>query len=161
MNLITDSLPAAALGVEPPEPDIMKQPPCDTKKSLFSGGLGIKIALEGAMIGSISLIAYVVGNRYFNAGSTMTFAVLSLSQLVHAFHMRSDHPLSEIGFFTNPKLIASFLICAFLQISVITLPFAARIFSVTPLSTAAWCVVIILSLLPLPLVELQKRLQKA
>ena len=161
VNLITDSLPAAALGVEPPEPDIMKQPPCDTKKSLFSGGLGIKIALEGAMIGSISLIAYVVGNRYFNAGSTMTFAVLSLSQLVHAFHMRSDHPLSEIGFFTNPKLIASFLICAFLQISVITLPFAARIFSVTPLSTAAWCVVIILSLLPLPLVELQKRLQKA
>lgn len=161
VNLITDSLPAAALGVEPPEPDIMKQPPCDTKKSLFSGGLGIKIALEGAMIGSISLIAYIVGNRYFHAGSTMTFAVLSLSQLVHAFHMRSDHPLSEIGFFTNPKLIASFLICAFLQISVITLPFAARIFSVTPLSTAAWCVVIILSLLPLPLVELQKRLQKA
>lgn len=91
----------------------------------------------------------------------MTFAVLSLSQLVHAFHMRSDHPLAEIGFFTNPNLILSFVLCAFLQVSVIMLPFAARIFSVTPLSTAAWCVVILLSLLPLPLVELQKRLQKA
>lgn len=161
VNLITDSLPAAALGVEPPEKDVMNQPPCNTGKSLFAGGLGYKIAFEGAMIGAISLIAYVIGNHYFNAGSTMTFAVLSLSQLVHSFHMRSDHPLSEIGFFTNPKLLCSFVICAFLQIGVIMFPFAAKIFSVTPLSVSAWCVVAILSLLPLPLVELQKRMQKA
>ncbi len=161
VNLITDSLPAAALGVEPTEKDIMKQPPCDTGKSLFAGGLGFKIAFEGAMIGAISLMAYVIGNHYFNAGSTMTFAVLSLSQLVHSFHMRSDRPLSDIGFFTNPKLLLSFVICAFLQISVITFPFAAKIFSVTPLSVGAWCIVAILSLLPLPIVELQKRAQKA
>ncbi len=161
VNLITDSLPAAALGVEPPEKDVMEQPPCNTGTSLFSGGLGYKIAFEGAMIGGIALMAYVIGNRYFNAGSTMTFAVLSLSQLVHSFHMRSDHPLSDIGFFTNPKLLFAFIICAFLQISVIMFPFAASIFSVTPLSVGAWCVVAILSLLPLPLVELQKRLQKA
>lgn len=161
VNLITDSLPAAALGVEPPEKDVMNRPPCNPGKSLFAGGLGFKIALEGAMIGAIALMAYVIGNHYFNAGSTMTFAVLSLSQLVHAFHMRSDRPLSEIGFFTNPKLLLSFALCAFLQISVITVPFAAKIFSVTPLSVGAWCVVAILSLLPLPLVELQKRMQKA
>lgn len=160
VNLITDSLPAAALGVEPPEKDVMKQPPCNTGKSLFSGGLGFKIAFEGAMIGAISLMAYVIGNHYFNAGSTMTFAVLSLSQLIHAFHMRSDRPLAEIGFFTNPKLLLSFVICAFLQISVIMFPFAAKIFSVTTLSVSAWCVVAILSLLPLPIVELQKRSQK-
>lgn len=161
VNLITDSLPAAALGVEPPEKDVMKHPPYHTGKSLFAGGLGYKIAFEGAMIGAISLMAYVIGNHYFNAGSTMTFAVLSLSQLVHSFHMRSDHPLAEIGFFTNPKLLLSFVLCAFLQISVITIPFAAEIFSVTPLSTGAWCVVTILSLMPLPIVELQKRTQKA
>lgn len=161
VNLITDSLPAAALGVEPPEKDVMNRPPCNPGKSLFAGGLGFKIALEGAMIGAIALMAYVIGNHYFNAGSTMTFAVLSLSQLVHSFHMRSDRPLSEIGFFTNPKLLFSFALCAFLQISVITVPFAAKIFSVTPLSVGAWCVVAILSLLPLPLVELQKRMQKA
>lgn len=161
VNLITDSLPAAALGVEPPEKDVMKHPPCNTGKSLFSGGLGYKIAFEGAMIGAIALMAYVIGNHYYSAGSTMTFAVLSLSQLVHSFHMRSDRPLSDIGFFTNPKLLFSFLICAFLQISVITVPFAAEIFSVTPLSVSAWCVVAILSLLPLPIVELQKRAQKA
>ena len=161
VNLITDSLPAAALGVEPPEKDVMEHPPTNTGKSLFSGGLGYKIAFEGAMIGGIALMAYVLGNRYFNAGSTMTFAVLSLSQLVHSFHMRSDHPLADIGFFTNPKLLFSFILCAFLQISVITFPFAAKIFSVTPLSTGAWCVVTILSLLPLPIVELQKRMQKA
>lgn len=161
VNLITDSLPAAALGVEPPEKDIMKRPPCNTGKSLFSGGLGYKIAFEGAMIGAISLMAYVIGNHYFNAGSTMTFAVLSLSQLVHSFHTRSDLPLSDIGFFTNPKLLLSFILCAFLQISVLTVPFAAEIFSVTPLSVSAWCVIAILSLLPLPIVELQKRAQKA
>ncbi len=159
VNLITDSLPAAALGVEPPEKDVMKQPPCSSGKSLFSGGLGCKIAIEGAMIGCISLMAYVIGNRFFNAGSTMTFAVLSLSQLVHAFNMRSDRSLSDIGFFSNPKLLFAFLLCSFLQISVITLPFAARIFSVTPLSATAWGVVTILSLLPLPLVELQKRVR--
>ncbi len=161
VNLITDSLPAAALGVEPPEKDVMKHPPCNTGKSLFSGGLGYKIAFEGAMIGAVALMAYVIGNHYFQAGSTMTFAVLSLSQLVHSFHMRSDRPLSDIGFFTNPKLLLSFLICAFLQISVITVPYAAEIFSVTPLSVSAWCLVAILSLLPLPIVELQKRAQKA
>lgn len=161
VNLITDSLPAAALGVEPPEKDVMKHPPFHTGKSLFSGGLGFKIAFEGAMIGAIALMAYVIGNHYFGAGSTMTFAVLSLSQLVHSFHMRSDRPLADIGFFTNPKLLFSFALCAFLQISVITFPFAAKIFSVTPLPVAAWCVVIILSLLPLPVVELQKRMQKA
>lgn len=161
VNLITDSLPAAALGVEPPEKDVMQRPPCNTGKSLFAGGLGYKIAFEGAMIGAIALMAYVIGNHYFNAGTTMTFAVLSLSQLVHSFHMRSDHPLADIGFFTNPKLLFSFALCAFLQISVIMLPFAAEIFSVTPLSKSAWCVVAILSLLPLPIVELQKRAQKA
>ena len=161
VNLITDSLPAAALGVEPPEKDVMKHPPFHAGKSLFAGGLGFKIAFEGAMIGAIALIAYVIGNRWFGAGHTMTFAVLSLSQLVHSFHMRSDHPLADIGFFSNPKLLFSFALCAFLQISVITFPFAAKIFSVTPLSATAWCVVAILSLLPLPIVELQKRMQKA
>ena len=161
VNLITDSLPAAALGVEPPEKDVMKHPPCNTGKSLFAGGLGYKIAFEGAMIGAISLMAYVIGNHRFGAGSTMPFAVLSLSQLVHSFHMRSDRPLADIGFFTNPKLLFSFALCAFLQISVITFPFAAKIFSVTPLSVSAWCIVAILSLLPLPIVEIQKRMQKA
>lgn len=159
VNLITDSLPAAALGVEPPEKDVMKHPPYRTGNSLFSDGLGFKIAFEGAMIGAIALMAYVIGNHYFRAGSTMTFAVLSLSQLVHAFHMRSDRPLSDIGFFTNPKLLFSFALCSFLQIGVITFPFAAKIFSVTPLSVGAWCVVALLSLLPLPIVELQKRMQ--
>ncbi len=161
VNLITDSLPAAALGVEPPEKDVMQRPPCNTGKSLFSGGLGYKIAFEGVMIGTLALLAYVIGNRFFHAGSTMTFAVLSLSQLIHAFHMRSDRPLSDIGFFTNPKLLLSFVICSFLQISVITFPFAANIFSVVPLSVGAWCVVALLSLAPLPIVELQKIVQRS
>ena len=157
VNLITDSLPAAALGVEPTPKDIMKQPPAKSGKSLFSGGLGTKIALEGIMIGFLALLAYVAGNRFFSAGSTMAFAVLSLSQLVHALQMRSEQSVFTIGFFSNPKLLLSCLFCAFLQIAVICVPFAAKIFMVTPLSAAGWVFVAILSFLPLPIVELQKR----
>lgn len=157
VNLITDSLPAAALGVEPARADVMWQPPSKTGKSLFSDGLGIKIALEGMMIGFLALIAYVTGNRFFGSGSTMAFAVLSLSQLVHSFQMRSEKSVFSVGFFSNPKLLLSCILCAFLQIAVICFPFAAKIFAVTPLTPAGWLLVALLSFLPLPIVELQKR----
>lgn len=157
VNLITDSLPAAALGVEPARHDVMKHPPEQVKKSLFANGVGIKIALEGIMIGFLSLLAYVIGNRFFGTGSTMTFAVLSLSQLVHSLQMRSEQSVFSIGLFTNQKLILSCILCAFLQVSVICFPFAANLFLVTPLTPAAWTVVILLSCLPLPIVEFQKR----
>jgi Ca2+-transporting ATPase len=91
----------------------------------------------------------------------MSFAVLSLSQLFHSFNMRSEHSLSEIGVFSNRKLVYSFIICSFLQIIVITVPQLARIFQVVPLNFRQWAIVILLSFAPIAVVEIQKKLNHA
>lgn len=151
VNLVTDSLPAIALGVEPPAKDIMKRKPISPKKGMFADGLVFKIIFEGAMIGLLALIAYLLG------GTTCCFAVLSLSQLFHAFNMRSEHSLRTIGLWSNPKMLLSFIVCAFLQIAVISIEPLAKIFQVTPLSPIQWVLTAVLSFLPIPIVEVQKR----
>lgn len=151
INLVTDSFPALCLGVEPPEKDIMKRPPKKEKDGIFSLGSVVQILAEGMFIGALSLIAYIIGN------STMCFAVLSFSQLVHSFNMRSEHSLKNIGVFSNRKLFISVLLCIALQISVIALPVLQPIFHTTSLSVTQWIIVVFLSLIPIPLVELEKR----
>ena len=99
VNLVTDSLPAIALGMEPAEENIMERPPRKNTGSLFGDGLGGRILLEGVMIGVLALLAFGIGHVYFDqedgyaVGRTMAFAVLSLSQLVHAFNMRGEGSL--------------------------------------------------------------------
>lgn len=154
VNLVTDSLPAIALGVEPPATDIMNRKPISPKKGMFADGLVFKIIFEGAMIGFLALIAYMLG------GTTCCFAVLSLSQLCHAFNMRSEHSLRTIGLWSNSKMLISFLICAFLQIAVISYKPLANIFQVQPLSPIQWIFTGILSFLPIPIVEIQKHLSR-
>lgn len=176
VNLVTDSLPAIALGVDPPAKDIMDKKPVPANKGMFADGLGLRIALEGMMIGALSLIAFIVGIRFFDApganqpslallltdvtpkvGRTMAFAVLSLSQLFHAFNMRSEHSIFKIGLFTNKKLCLSFLVCTFLQTVVISVPALAAVFKVVPLSPLQWFITIALSIAPIAIVELQKK----
>ena len=161
VNLVTDSLPAIALGVDPPEKDIMeRQPRRDT--SLFSGGLGSQILVEGLMIGMLALLAFGIGHLYFDAdgvhtiGRTMAFAVLSLSQLVHAFNMRTEHSLFHVSPFGNPALLTAFCIGCILQIGVIMVEPLSVIFQVCPLGWTEWLIVAALSFLPLPIVELEK-----
>ena len=113
------------------------------------------IIVEGMFIGSLALFAYMLGGDA--AGSTMCFAVLSLSQLVHSMNMRSSHSLFKIGFFTNAKLLFSVLLCIALQCAVISLPTLQLIFKTTSLSAVQWFIVAVLALLPVPLVELEKR----
>lgn len=151
INLVTDSFPALCLGVEPPDSDIMKKPPISAGKGMFSFGSVFQMIVEGMFIGSLALFAYTAGN------STMCFAVLSLSQLVHSFNMRSSHSLTETGLFSNKKLFFSVLLCAALQCCVITLPVLQGIFHTVPLTATQWGMVTVLSLLPIPLVELEKR----
>lgn len=153
VNLVTDSLPAIALGVEPPEEGIMKRPPVSPKKGIFSDGLVLQIIVEGAMIGMLAMIAYLLG------GSTYAFAVLSFSQLFHAFNMRSRRSLFHIGFFSNAKMVAAFLACSLLQSAVLTFPALARVFQVVPLDVSGWGIVLGLSAAPVVLCELQKRLR--
>lgn len=162
VNLVTDSLPAIALGLEPAEKDVMERPPRTQEATLFSGGLGSRIAVEGMMIGMLALLAFGVGHVYFDreqgyaAGRTMAFAVLSLSQLVHAFNMRTEHSLFSIPLLGNPFLIGAFFAGVLLQAGVIMSAPLAAIFKVCPLSAEQWLIVAGLSLAPLPVVELEK-----
>ncbi len=166
VNLVTDSLPAISLGMELPDPDVMKRKPVPPSGSFFTPSLTIRILLEGALIGGLSLIAFLLGLRYGSGTSeqnlalarTMSFCVLSLSQLFHSFNMRSSHSLFSRRLRPNPRLFFSFLFCAALQISVVMIPFLSAIFRVTPLSGLQWATVLLLSMFPLPVVELQKRL---
>lgn len=162
INLITDSLPAIALGMEAPDKDIMNRPPVPPANSMFSGGLGFKIAAEGMMIGSLALLAFLLGYRYMDNGNlllgqTMCFCVLSLSQLFHSFNMRSKRSIAEIGIFTNHQLFASFALCFLLQTSVVTFEPLRTIFRVSSLDLIQWIIVILLSFCPIVVVELQKK----
>ena len=141
VNLVTDSLPALALGVEPSDPDIMKKP-SDTKKSIFSGGAGRNIIIEGCFIGALAFLAFTIGRVFFDTsgepviGRTMTFAVLSISQLVHSFNLKSEHSIFKTGIFGNTKLIFAFVIGLVMQVSVISVPFLAEIFKAVPLNAS-------------------------
>lgn len=180
VNLVTDSLPAISLGVEPAAKDIMKKKPVPPDKGMFADGLVFKIIIEGIMIGFLSLLAFIIGTRVYDSqgitdpllkyastvsisavidpkvGRTMAFAVLSLSQLFHSFNMRSEHSLTKIGLFSNIKLLLSFFVCGFLQTVVISVQPLANIFKVVPLNPTQWSVVLILSFLPIVIVEIQK-----
>ena len=154
INLVTDSFPALCLGVEPPDSDIMHRPPVRSGSSMFSFSSVFQMVVEGMFIGSLALVAYAAGN------STMCFAVLSLSQLVHSFNMRSQQSLTKIGIFGNKKLFFSVVLCIALQCCVIMVPALQGIFHTTTLTGSQWGLVIVLSLLPIPLVELEKRLSR-
>jgi len=161
VNLVTDSLPAIALGLDPAEKDIMEREP-RKETSLFGGGMGSRIAVEGMMIGMLALLAFGIGHIYFDGGQgyttgrTMAFAVLSLSQLVHAFNMRTEHSLTQIYIGSNPYLVGAFLAGCMLQAMVIMIePFSA-VFGVCPLTGKEWLIVAGLSMVPLPVVELEK-----
>jgi Ca2+-transporting ATPase len=159
VNLVTDSLPAIALGLDAPEKDIMERKPRSPKKGLFADGLWASIIFEGLMIGALALLAFSIGTNLFGdiiTGRTMAFAVLSISQLVHAFNMRSEHSVIKAGLFKNPYLVISFIVGIILEISVISVPKLAAIFGVVPLGFFGWCTVGILSVMPLVIVELQK-----
>ncbi len=163
VNLVTDSFPALALGVEPVDKDIMKKEPSSSKKSLFADGMMLEIAIEGSFIGTISMLAFTIGRTFFDfvdttpvIGRTMAFAVLSISQLVHAFNVRSEHSIFKIGIFSNMKMVLSFIICLVLQTSVISIPALSVIFKTYPLNAIEWLIVGLLSFSPLLLVEIEK-----
>ena len=121
INLVTDSLPAIALGMEPVESDVMDRKPKPKNEGLFANGLGVRVVLMGAMFAALSLVAFYLGKTLGGSsafGQTMAFIVLSLTQVLHAFHMRSDKSLFKIGLFGNTKLnwaaLASFLLVVFI-----------------------------------------------
>lgn len=165
VNLVTDSLPAIALGLDPVERSIMERKPRDPKKGLFADGLWASICLEGGVIGGVALLAYSIGINILSRNSvdvarTMAFCVLSVSQLFHAFNMRSDKSVLNGRFFENKLLVFSLVVGILMQILVVSIPAFARVFKVCQLSVFGWLTVAILSVVPLVVVELQKATTK-
>jgi len=125
INLVTDSLPAIALGMEAVEPDIMDRKPKPKDEGLFAHGFGVRIVLQGLMFGTLTLIAYWLGERATGleaGGQTLAFMVLALSQVVQAFNMRSEHSLFKIGPFTNGTLNKAALVSIVLVALVLFTP---------------------------------------
>ncbi len=141
INLVTDSLPAIALGMEPVEKDVMDHKPKPKNEGLFAGGLGVRVVLMGAMFAGLSLLAFFLGSRVMTpagvdplaAGQTMAFMVLSTSQVLHAFNMRSDKSLFKIGPFGNGKLnwaaLASLLLVCLVLFTPVRIAFGLVILS--------------------------------
>ncbi len=159
INLVTDSLPAIALGLDPVSSDIMDRKPLDAKKGILDGGLWLSIGFEGMMIGALALTAYETGLFLTNApvaARTMAFFVLGTSQLVHAFNMRSEKSAVKAGLFKNKYLVLSLALGIAAQLAVIWIAPAAALFGVCPLNMPCLALCLLLSVMPLLLVEMQK-----
>lgn len=159
INLVTDSLPAIALGLEMPDKDIMKKKPKNSVRGLFSGGLWGKIFFEGIMIGLLTLVIFELGTSKFGleVGRTMAFVSLSMLELVHSFNLRSDESIFNIGIFTNKYLVGAFVLGLILQVIVVITPPLASIFNVVPLNIVQWMYVCIISLAPVIIMEVKKK----
>ena len=175
INLVTDSAPALALGMEPVEKDIMRHQPRRKDESIFAHGLGINAAWQGVMFGGLTLIAYWLGMDVFGPdiaaargiaadgiahyahiyGSTMAFAMLSFAQLVHAFNVRSSHSLFVAGFHTNKYMLGAFVLSAGLMLIALLTPLR-NIFDTVLLQPGHWLIIVGLCLIPLVVCELVK-----
>ncbi len=162
INLVTDSLPAIAIGLEPPDKDIMNRKPQDSKKGIFADGLWNKIIVEGIMLGMLTLVAFSIGNKYFGVevGRTMAFVAMGLLELVHSFNIKSEQSIFKVGIFENKFLIGSFILGLFVQTIVVVIPTFAEVFKLVPLNQAQWLITLCIAILPIPIVEIQKKVNE-
>ena len=149
VNLATDGLPAIALGVDPPEQDIMRQQPREKKESIFARGLVEKIVIRGALIGLCTLLSFMVGRYYemnLETCRTLALCTLVMSQLIHVFECRSErHSIFQIKLFTNPYLVGAVAISIILLCSVLYVPFLQGVFHTVALSLNQWLIVMFFS----------------
>ena len=164
LNLVTDSLPALALGVEPLEEGVMEEQPRNTSTGFFDKKFSLRLAWQGLMVGGLTLGAYFLGlalpaapGAREAAANTMAFATLTLCQLFHAFNVRSeDSSLFAQGVFSNPAMNRAFLAGLAMQLSVLLIPPLQGVFSVVPMTAAQWCAVLALAAAPIPICEAAK-----
>ena len=172
INLVTDSLPALALAVDPAEKDIMKRKPIKPKKGVFTKGMIWRVVYQGVMIGIITLAAFVIGLGTKNVpvieglteqevrveiGQTMAFVALALSELVHVFNIRNNkESIFKTKIFNNGKLILAILVSAILMFVILLIPGLRTIFSIPVLPMSNIVEIVILVLLPMVIVEIFK-----
>lgn len=161
-NLVTDSLPGIALGLEPMEEDIMNRKPKKTNEGIFADGMWGKILIEGMMIGTLTLFAFSLGNKLYGLeiARTMAFFALSTLELVHSFNIKSENSILKTGILNNLYLIGAVVVGIILQTVVIINPTIASIFNCRPLNSIQWLITITISILPLILVEIQKAINE-
>ena len=171
INLITDTLPAISLGIDPGDKDVMKRKPRNPKESFFANGAWLRAVIGGTLIGILTLLAFYFGlNEYgYTLGSkdipddvmtyarTMAFVVLAASQLFYSLSMRNPvKSIFKVGLFSNKYLIGSIILGFILQLGVISIPFLANAFKVHNLSLTDWGIVIAFALVPLIINEIIK-----
>jgi len=165
INLITDGLPALALGVDPIDPNIMKRPPRPSGQSVITTQTALLILTQGAFIALCSLAAFAfvlfVEDEGVERARTAAFVVLACSQLFHSLNCRSQtESLLRIGILTNAKLLVAAAMSFLLQMAVVYLPLFQLIFKTVPLQVADWFMVVVVSSLPLWAMEMVKAINK-
>ena len=169
LNLVTDSLPALALGMEPVEPSVMREKPRPASQPLFDRAFSLRLAWQGVMVGLLTLAAYWLGEYVLSdpaladaTANTMAFATLTFCQLFHAFDVRSEtQSIARLGLLSNPAMNKAFLVGMGLQLIVLLAPPFQAIFQVCALNAVEWLVVLGLSLTPLVICEIEKAVRRA
>ena len=170
VNLITDTLPALALGLEKAEPDVMRRPPRKASDGIFAGGMGVDIAYQGLMVAALTLAAYFIGHYMESGmweavnspdGMTMAFLTLSMAEIFHAFNMRAQRKSVFRLNGQNVVLWVSMLASLVLTAAVIYLPGISDAFGFTHISLAEYAVALGLAVCVIPIVELVKACQRA
>lgn len=163
INLLTDSLPAIALGLEPHTKTVMDEKPRPMNESILTKDFLIKVGTEGFCIGLMTMLAFLIGYRGGDAvlASTMAFGTLCTGRLVHGFNCKSDRPMMfSKKLWNNIYLIGAFLIGFVLITSVLTIPALQNVFKVVPLNMTQLFTVYGLALLNLPVIQLLKWIRK-
>ncbi|KGO95077.1 cation-translocating P-type ATPase [Flavobacterium subsaxonicum] len=176
INLLTDSLPAIALGIDTPDPGVMKQKPRSPMESFFSDGAGLRTIIGGLLIGAVTITAFWYGHyehgyspldesipkSTLEYARSMAFMVLVVAQLLYALAMRKRHKtIIEVGFFSNKFLLGAIFFGLAMQMMLISIPFMQKAFNLQPLDGCGWAMVSFLGLLPLLVKELYKIFARA
>ncbi len=168
LNLVTDSLPALALGMEPVEEGVMRERPRAADEALFTRAFSLRLVWQGAMVGLLTLAAYWLGEYVLSdpttadaTANTMAFATLTFCQLFHAFDVRSEEQsIFHLGIFTNPAMNKAFAAGLLLQLAVLLVPPLMLVFRVCTLNALEWLTVLGLSLAPMVICELEKAIRR-
>ncbi|MDD3251710.1 MAG: cation-translocating P-type ATPase [Lachnospiraceae bacterium] len=163
INLLTDSLPAIAIGMEPQEEGLLEQPPRDPKEGILTGPFLGRIMVQGGLIAIATMLAYHAGLATGGAGtaSTMAFAALTLARLFHGFNCRSDHSIMRIGFGSNLWSVMAFEAGVVLLAAVLFLPGLQVLFAVADLSLQQVLTVVALAFLPTVVIQIFKTIKEA
>ena len=158
INLLTDSLPAIAIGMEPAEKDLLSQKPRNPKEGILTKEFMMKLILQGGLIAVCTMTAFHLGLNQGGAavGSTMAFCTLTLARLFHGFNCRSSHSIFRIGFSGNWYSLGAFLAGVALLSLVMFVPFLERLFSVAPLAGSQIGLVYLLAVIPTVVIQLTK-----